>query len=781
MKVCPSCNARLPEDASVCRSCDHQFDGEGRDQKQTMMGMPVVGDDDDQESSPVGAGFAGMMGGDDADADGESDSGEDAGGLGIDRSDLARALEKAREQDAAPPADDATRQVDPEAVEQLTGASGQHGDGAAAAWGLGEESSESVEAKTEVVDPDAFDFPESFDEDFSIADADEEPSPTAESESTDRDDDQFGTMQGMSVDEMTGQDGGGAAMQFGGGSDDGGGDDGSTQALSPDQLAEVEEMGFGAVGGDEEIDSGPSSGRLPMGTDSDDDDQKTAVVESPADAAGLRFPKPDDESDGSDLKPPETTGSNVDKKPGQLQAGSEEKPGKKQQKKRGTPRSGIFRAAKKKKKKTKPKTGAASDGDDDSSPDSQNLSDTGVTGTGTYSMSSNDTGGTSETPFEASDKDLRMGTVGAGGKTDFPAGAADDDPSNDDPLSGISDQESEPETAEESQQRPETGPVTGPSTGPAFAVGEEDSAGDQLKSPAVEPVGDASGDSASMAAPDDSSGESPEMSMEPLDDLEDPFDDLELEQAPAPDESPSELTPQTQQAPSSEEPTSESSPGDKPLSDPSPTQAAPESESDPKPEARSEQSLGFGAEPVADQPVAPVATPGEQPSPAPERTEDKSPSQPGGQQPSSQKAPEADDAAETSPPPQAAGNKSDDGLNIDKLVSLMQRGFGALAAVAMVVIAVVAVVLEGMPAGAMEIAVAVAPAAVAVVVLALTVVSMTNRTRSLGYAALGVAGVAGFAVVLVIGFSPLLAVAKLAGGALLLFAAAFPLIGNIVE
>ena len=55
MKVCPTCNARVPDHAAVCRSCDHPFDEDGPADKETIKGLPVGEDANAANKTLMGA------------------------------------------------------------------------------------------------------------------------------------------------------------------------------------------------------------------------------------------------------------------------------------------------------------------------------------------------------------------------------------------------------------------------------------------------------------------------------------------------------------------------------------------------------------------------------------------------------------------------------------------------------------------------------------------------------------------------------------------------------
>ncbi len=710
MKVCPSCNARVPDDAPVCRSCDHQFEENVRAQKQTMMGMPVADDGGDQNKTLMGVP---VVGGEES----ESEEDDDGPTMSVSRSDLARALQKVKQKSGKQqeePEDDSTRQVSPEEVKGIADALG----------GGQDDDSEPEEAATAVVNPDELNFPESFKEDLSLGDLDssqsaqrsEDESPPKPSDS-DSEEGDFDTYEGISVDEMPGGDDG-AAMQVGGGSTEAESDV-STQALSPEQLAKVDEMGLDAAIEESE----------------GDDVQKTAVLDDPASVDNFQLPTPGGTGGAEELKTPDT---------GDGDSGADDEYEARRNKQRDTPRSGIFRAAKPKKKSEKKEGSHSGEGssDDDSSPRS---SDTGITGTGTYSMNTGKSGTQSETPFGESDKDLKMGTVGGGGRTSFPAGSGGE--------------ESQPGTGTKEEQQPEklqpdlaveSPESSRPDTGPAFAVGGPDKMDEeQEESPIAEPVGESSGLETSGDSVPDVSAVVP-MDVEDVSEENPDVEEPPLDVAPGSGEP--EATQSTPEAVGAAQPAF----GSEPTSSPPQTEP-PGGETD---AAGGEAEAAAGTPEVKQPPAA---------SPGMEAGQAQQPQQQGTVEPAAKG------------PSDRAEKADSGGLDTEKIVGLMQRGFGVLAALMMTVIAVVAVVLDGIPEGAADIAVVAMPVVVALIALVLTVLSITNRARSVAYSAVGGLGVVGFAVMLAMGFAPILAVAMFAGGALLLFAAIFPLIGNVVE
>lgn len=797
MKVCPSCNARLPDEAPTCSSCDHEFEAEAGDQKKTMMGMPALAEDseenvDDKTSQVDPSELADALQGSALGADDESSGGDEPS---------------------------PTTGADPGSTQQ-----------AADAWGVGDEPSteDGDVGATEVVDPDELDFPESFDDDFSLDEADETSEsvegPGAEGsgepqqpQEPQQQEGKFGTLSGMSADGISNDGDGGASMQVGGGESDDQDQDDSTQALSPDELAGFDEM---ALGGKPDWEETEESG----------DDQQTAVVGEAGDGDDFQLPKPG-EDDSADLEAPEGTGDEE----------SEETT--------GAPPSGVFRSV-----------GESSSAvEETSSPDSDNLSDTGVTGTGTYQMSE-DTGTGSEAPFDSSDN-LEVGGVGSGGNTRFPAGADDEDDSVDqaDELSRSADS---PESGPLDQ--PETGTVSEPTTGPSEEVAvdagsEPEAVGETVEASAGEAgasdspfddlsLSDESLDGAFEGGFDDELDGGVGETHETIEEFEQPDEQVgepetgggddesglqqEVEPAAQPGADPSARSstpgqagqssmpdgggrseaegaaagPISPQQPESQSPTDGAArPDDTDVRRQSGDAGRQSRDGKPRQPQQPQQPQQPGGEPTRQpqqsqqtqqpqQPQQPGGEPTRQPSPSnpgqsrqpagvPSGDQSAAPS-PDNQQPGpapSKTAPDSAQAPEAGASPTDQSEQSDsEGLSLDKMIMLLQRGVGALAAIAMVVVTVGVIVVNGAPEAGVGIAMALVPVVLGAVALGMTAVPMPNKTRSICFGATG--GLAGVAFVggLVVGYAGL-AVASLAGGALLLTAAAFPLLDTFVD
>ena len=808
MKVCPSCNVRVQEDEKNCPSCDHEF--ESQDQKKTMMGMPVVGEDGEIDESSVDDG-----------SDGDSGGSAD-GGLNIDRARLSKALDKARQEetdDADGPGagsdDDATRQVSKSELSASLGTGGEEGDvkstafgipspdlddgddedqDAAEAWGIGEQPSSGEVAKTEVVDPDELDF--SDDANRAGVVAAEESSDRAfgdsDVESADGDDQKrdFGTLMGMSLDEQSGDQGNeGASMQIAdeGASESGG--DGSTQALSPEELARVDKMAFG--GGDDNGDT--SSDRLQPGraqqSTPTSDNLKTAVLDDSADPGSFQLRKPDNATEPEGVSTPEPgdsapSNSGVPQRPktdppkrqqrstsdvGEPAVEADEDFESARDRQSDTPMSGVFRAAGEKKN--------APDSGEDDGPDRSSVSDTGVGGTGTYQMSNTSTGKEAGDELESGEENLAVGGVGSGGYTTFPTGgdepqdgdvdsdtASRDDIDGDD--GGAGEQLSDLELGEVDDEQPPSGPEDGFSGAddgrrePTFGDDGDDATWEDV---AVEPdpVGEHGGESSPGVDAEATSGASGGRSQQKeelgagmdlegdgIGDLDMALDDDDLDMTP--DDNDLDMAPNDDQGKAGEERAASSPAATTPESGPSQMATEPaEGASSPMPtEAGEGQSHPGDAGASSPTPTEPTPEPSQAPS---------------------------------QPAEASASGTEGGGMQVEQLISLLQRGFGLLGAVTMAIVAIASVVVEGMPAETAGIGALAAPVVLGAVAVGCTVLPVSSMKRSAGYAVIGLLSLGALGAVLVAGFSPILAIANLAGGTLLLVAAAFPLIGRAVD
>ena len=755
------------------------------------MGMPVVAEEEDDE-----------VGDDD--------------GPKFDRSKLASALERSKKKDEVPEEaggeaesnsdgasdglgvsgettddassepDDSTRQVAAADIQSaLGGMAGDTGDvdsdaEAASAWGLAESSASDAGGATEVVDPDELDFSDDAVGDFSVLDDSTPATDTADDE-PEQEQDQPGTLSGMSADELQpGEDSStGGRMQAGGEESTEG--DVSTQALSPDQLAQIDEMGFGA-----ESDS-----------TSEDDDEKTAVLDSPAQGGNFQLRKPTVGDDPDDLQEPDAdsgSSSTSDEATKADTTAGDDPPD--QRKSRDTPRSGVFRAAGQVTKRKSKSSGA-----DDSGPDSANLEDTGVTGTGTYSMSNTDSGSSTESLGDGDDR-LSIGGVGSGGDTAFPAGLDDESDSDrvKEPVEASAPSEPESDagdgvglessTGPASDSGPDSGALDAPSTGPQFPVADSRSSkapttGPESSRPeaaaGAKPVDDAAPADTGTPAMDD--GSTSAIDAEPSDRPTSSPDLATDPMAPETDQGAGESTGRPSSEPEPLDfggkpgPVEESRVGDEPVTD------APAVEPEPMGE--------FGG--VEKPATSPAATEGpaagspepRQSTPASARPPEENAPQPSGRpkagagESAPTASPAASDAA-PAPAETAAASQNNQSMSITKIVELLQRGFGALGALSMVAMTVVAVVFDGVPTG-IGVGVMAAAVILAVVAVVVTVVPLNKTMRGIGYGGTGVISIIGFAATLVVGVGAWLAVALFFGGGLLLFAAIFPWFEKLIE
>lgn len=784
MKVCPSCNARVDDDADACPACEHSFNGSGsqRTSKQTIMGVPTaVGEDSEpEEDSHTGAGktIGGIPavgggiddgGGDDDDAktavadapdlsdllsktksrgDGgdkttEKKSSSEGSESKFDRNKLKAALQKKKQKESGDDesgGDSGEEPRRPNRKPKQTMAGTPVGDQAdvtaerdvADVVGDGGDGEDDDVPATAVLDPDELDL--AADRDRAFGDGDDEP----EEETKVAGDEvleEYGTLTGMKIDELSnGGDGAGAMHQGKEGESEA-----STQALSPEQLAEIDEMELGDAG--EAWDSGDLGG----GSDR----------LKPGDKSGV--PGLTDSLESPTAEPGETAEREVEP------IADEKAAPKSEQEERGsrdTPLSGVLRASGK-------KLGEESSSEaDDSRAGGSRLGDGRVGGTGTYSVSNTNTGAESA---EEEDEDLALGGVGEGGKTRFPAGGGpeesspeeidepaaaaepvvDDEP---DAPAGLVDGEEEPESIEEIERRvPNTGPVSSPQTGPAD---------DSVAPPEMEPE-DAGGEASSPVQKPAVVADSPEAASDEVEMKSKPTgmpaDDGEPEAAPAP-----QATADAGLQPGP------------PESKPQPEALSP----DPK-----EQPLDPSTAPDRT-PETKEAPPAESPDPAPGKRE--TPAAPG-----PDAGFEADFGAEqvsgkqAEAPAQKSEPSADDqvlgGVDLERIISLMQRGFGLLGIVPMLVLVVGVVISDGVPAMGPEMGIFATPLVLAVLVLGVTLIPVGDRLRSISYVGIGLVAILGFMAGLVVEAGVLLAIGLFSSGLLLLVAAMIPLLGKAIE
>ena len=771
MKVCPSCNARVANDAATCHSCDHAFAGAsrapGREAKKTMMGLPAL-NQQEPGSSP----------------------GEDQGNkqkqtlFGIPALNAETGAEEDQKTamvsaDALPvmdidlgdgEADDSTRQVDPSALANALGGSqnkrqdakktmmGLRGvgaggleeesseddaDAAASAWGLAESSaSDEKDGATQVMSPDMLDAAEDLLGGAAMMDRnqtgkhDDDGPPSTRPE--------FGTLMGMSLEESSGEEQSSAGAMHQGDRPGDAFDGASTQALSPDELAKLGEFDFrgeveqsaGADQGSTRIQAASELSDLPMpdfGTSEEEDDLKTAVLDGGA-AESFQLPKPGGQSAPEAAPSPEEQRSFARNR---RDSGGQ----------RSAPRSGVFRSAKK--RRTDPELGQ--------SPQTDSLSDTGVSGTGTYRMSNTDTG-TSEAPFAKADRDLSIGGVGSGGaRTSFPTGAS---------STGA-------KKVKEGAAAGSTDVSKG-RTGPRFQIGEskpkpEPSAQSTSPTPAGAAPLPAEQPRPSEPASDMGTGPSPLEGFSlsgVLPSKEAGVEELEPQAIEPQEIEPEEIAPLDVEPLDVEfEPVSSPQSPAQPQPSPTPQGSGPSFGAEPAQPQPSPTPQGsgpsFGAEPA--QPQASPAPQGSGPSfgaePAPQAMQSQAPQQVQGQpQPSAQ----ADDTTE-------------------RMVGLLQRGFGALAGLLLLGIALVSALAAGLPDEPGAMALVAGPALLGLMVFGLVAAPVKQQIRSAGMAVIAVVALLSFAVAMSAEMGTLLAIGQFAGGMLLICAAIFPLFGKFLK
>ncbi len=784
MKVCPSCNANVAEQAVSCPKCGHDYDG-GRAQKKTMMGFPSLGgeESDDEVDSQGGVRFP-SSGSDDAKDDDDE----------VVKTEVVSPDELPFDFDGfgevgGEESEGSTRQVDPSSVfdalrgdseaEEVSAKSTSFGlpsieagdkdgddedggDEAASAWGLGAASSVGDdEGATQVVDPDT----------LSGIDLGEE--------SSDGQDQRFGTLMGMSLEEQEGQQTGAGAMQLGGlsGDDDSSGEEhAATAALSADELSKLDEMGFGDDSDhweEEENEDNVASpgGRLKPGggqQGSPDENLKTAVLDSSTAPKGFQLPKPEAKTD-SPARQQKAQDKTSPKEPQDNKAAS-------------APQSGVFRSVRRRKKNT----------DGQNGPEGRKAQkDSGVLGTGTYQMSNTDA--TSGTQEELDDQKLKLGAV-EGARTSFPTGEEDEAPETRDAGVKVpTGADDAPSTGAE-VQKPSKPESRTPSTGPRFDIGTGIGGPSSSSTPGgqepkeledirdIEPVDEVEAIEGPKSTP---RGPSPieEVALQP-----EPADEgiAAVDASPSPQGGalapggPSQDGPQpgygAQSSP--EQSIEESSPASSPQPQPAGFSANP-SESVPQ----SSQAGAFGSSPTHQAaPQAGADDFGSQPAPQAQPQ-----SQSGGF--GAQQAPQAQRQPRAAASPQAQQQKpsqktpSQDGeaenSDLERIVTFAQKGSGLVGGVVLVLVAIIAVITGGIPEAGAARMVLFAALLFGVGALALTPLKMATKLKSAVYGLVAMAVLLAFLASLAVEMGMILAIGQFAGAIFLFFAAGFPLLGKL--
>ena len=851
MKVCPACNARAAVDAKSCPSCEHQFEAgkseaEKRRPKKTMMGIPSVDQVDAQADGDASKAKQTQFGmpalDEDADEPGKELKTEVVSSeqLPIDGGQFS--------DDQQDGEDDATAQADSSTVAAALGRASKANEaghtGAAAAWGLSSETDAEEDSKTAVVSPNELDFGETPDwyhdeekeqakteallrdnsgggetnRQFRLEDSEAE---EQDSQKTDEDDDadatsgtarqyrrgsgqddRFGTLLGMSLEEQSDQLGAAGAMHRGPSADQKSDDDeegdASTQALSPDQLAKIDQMGFSGDFGDETSEEQEAqtrvvsdSGRIQPGRDSHATPVSSEMTASP------KLPKPGGDEQSVEAAPQTSKGGDGDND-------------QKVRKPQNTSPSGVLRTAGRRKKKKRDSDTAPPKG---SSPATDNFSRSSVTGTGTYQATGRETGRRSGKKGEAEVDDLKLGGVGSGAKTSFATGqkreqvteqakaseASEESLLGDVPLDDISmswdgqdTSTSEPDKVAKpvAEASPESTPKSPKSNLKdrlrAKLKSErksEDSKREAKRKPELK--FERADEPQPKSQPKD---EAPEIQVDSIPELE---PEPEIEPEPEPEEEPalkfgvgdsekSESVPEVEVEPLSEpEPEPELEPESAPErapekdSDRAPSQPLPTKPPSSTPSS-SPVSRPPGGSPVGGSSADAVPLPaksasGEYPSFGAEPA-----TTPGSSEPAPTRS--GDELAAPAPLVDA-DEESGDADGVNRVVTLIQKSFGMLGAVVMIALAVVGVVISGLPEETVGIAVMSASVLLGVMVFALSVMPLSMKMQSVGFALVGVVALLGFVAGIAVGLSELLLISLVSGALLLFCAAGFPLVG----
>ncbi|RVU44920.1 hypothetical protein EA187_10305 [Lujinxingia sediminis] len=287
MKICPSCNARVQPQASTCPGCGEAF--EERAPRQTMMGIPAIFDEESEAAVHQGRTAAAprstlfglpAITGADLDNSGEHEartamvsvhdlpfehaaqgSEEDDSTRQVDAAKLRQAFE-AQEVDVRATAFGMPSPLTPDALQReprptpMARSQSSDEDQVISAWGLSEESSE--ELATQVLSVTDFANPDAGGGSMSVD----------KSEGARSDGGRLHTLMGMSLEEESDLMSGGGAMRVGGVQSDA--DDAPTQAMSMAQLqAGAEKLTRGASLRDRLKKSMQKAERTPLPTPDD--------------------------------------------------------------------------------------------------------------------------------------------------------------------------------------------------------------------------------------------------------------------------------------------------------------------------------------------------------------------------------------------------------------------------------------------------------------------------------------------------------------------------------
>ena len=751
MKVCPSCNASIAKQAVSCPKCGHDFDAV-RPQKKTMMGLPALGAEESEDEVDSTEGFRFPISGGDRGMEEVTEDPElktevvSADSLPFDFDSIEGFGDEEEENEKA---SEATRQVDPKSVfDALKSKRMPRGgakatafglptisnkeddddsaDSAAAAWGVADDSSPEEDAgATKVVDPDT----------LSGLDLGEE--------SSGGQDQRFGTLMGMSLEEEAAKEAGAGAMQVGH-SDDGGEEEhAATAALSAAELSKLDEMGFGDDSDDWDDDGpaktmvAPADGRLKPGAkknQSPDDDLKTAVLGSSSASKGFQLPKP---SSKAPIGAPSTAKKDEDEKGKEFGGPS-------------APQSGVFRSVRR--GQTKSDSGESTSG-------REKQKDSGVLGTGTYQMSNTDS--TSGSDPRLDERDLKLGALG-GARTSFPAGGSAGEekktPASDEerPRESVAAPQATTDSSIDSTPEVSTSDSRPPSTGPRFQIGQ-DSAGMATSTEAPR------GDSATAS---EFESEIPDVDVEEVQ-----WEELDaggMDQTPM-----AELTPEPLE-PELGSPTPE-------LESPAAKDVAVQRAGD----FAAQPAADFGAQPAGDYAAQPAGDFGAQPAgdfgAQPAGDFGAQPAADFGAQPAGDfgAQPAADYGAQPATTDDSADDEEEAGSDLERLVALAQMGSGILAGLVLLLVAILSVVTGGMPDGAAATGVLLAPIVLGLGAVVVSPVPMASQLKSAVFGLVGMTVLLGFLASLAVEMGLLLAIGQFAGAIFLFFAAGFPLLGRL--
>ena len=114
----------------------------------------------------------------------------------------------------------------------------------------------------------------------------------------------------------------------------------------------------------------------------------------------------------------------------------------------------------------------------------------------------------------------------------------------------------------------------------------------------------------------------------------------------------------------------------------------------------------------------------------------------------------------------------------ERVIALIQKGFGLLSGVVMLVLSVVGILLDGVPEQTMGLGVMATAVLLGLVVVAVTMTSVSTKVQSAIYAVIAMVALLGFGMGLAIELSVLMIISLFAGAMLLFCSAAFPAVGR---